>query len=465
MPYYQEWRGTDSHGVRVFKVGSTGAITSTSYPVVKESSKALTYRSNPSAREIISNEIPDFQADPYAYFLRNIAERDYAARLSERHLPSKGSPDRGHAFDLSKHTYYGPLVTASNTDTYYGNVESLVNARAYMSPVGTNRLDHIHDGTLVTPATYKGSGLDVFAQQAYAKVAPTSVQFDAAAFLGELHEGLPKLSFAMLKDMSKFYKGLGSDYLNVQFGWKPFIKDLQNAAKSLNSATQMLANNGKRVHRKLGLPPVLKGDEYTGNGTYNIHLGEGGFLNDRTVLNKLGYPNGGPGIRDQQAGACQLDYLKSSSVYRWFEGEFSLFYPLDFNPDDFTSRLNQLINLKMTPAVLWELTPWSWLVDWFLRIQDTIVANQKAANDLLVMHYGYAMETTSYKTVASYRDAQLGDSFTKWTGLPLKGQLSSETVYKKRLRANPFGFKAGGEAALTEGQLAILGALGASKTR
>jgi hypothetical protein len=286
------------------------------------------------------------------------------------------------------------------------------------------------------------------------------VVFDAAAFLGELREGLPGImSEALRRNAKNFFSGTGKDYLNLEFGWKPFIRDLQNAAKALMGATDMLAQQGQRVHRKMSLPPTERSATMAYDRTLSVVVPSfGGFATKATSL--------GNSSTQTSGGTGRANLLKSATTTRWFEGEFSSFYPLGFDPNDYAQRLGVLLNPKITPATLWQLAPWSWLVDWNLRIGDSIEANEKASNDLLVMHYGYAMETTVYKTNVNWRLLSTPNSqYSTWTGFPTWGRYKVETVYKRRLRANPYGFRAGGADALNGGQIAILGALGLTKTR
>lgn len=148
---------------------------------------------------------------------------------------------------------------------------------------------------------------------------------------------------------------------------------------------------------------------------------------------------------------------------RWFEGEFTNFLPLGFDPTDFFQKLDLLVKVKWDPSTLWELAPWSWLIDWNLKIGDSIAANLQAANDRLVMHYGYAMETTVYTTECTWRRTSESKSYS---GVPQKGRWFTTSLHKRRLRANPYGFKVNSSSQpLTVGQNAILGALGLTKLK
>lgn len=412
----------------------------------------LSYRSRRHPRALTSTEIADVTADPYAYFLDKTSERRYREQLEARGLRSKGSPDRGHPFEIRRHIVTGQLFNVS--DKRGPNAE---NVFIYPNPASGDQLDEVHAGRIESPAPYKESGLDAFAQQAYARVAPTSVVFDAGQFLGELREGLPRLASETLKSGLKFYKGLGSDYLNVEFGWKPFVNDILNAGKALFGATSELRANGERVHRKYSQPLITQAESRSFSRNLTQGMGYAGLLSS-AARTAAGLPIQ---VVSTTNGSATGTYMKTRSVKRWFEGEFSSFYPLGFDPADYFSRLNQMVKLRLDPKTLWELAPWSWLVDWNLRIGDSIAANQMAANDLLVMHYGYAMETSVYTTEVSWRRTAISQYWTT----PPSGRMFVTTSTKRRLRANPYGFRTGGMGSLTGGQQAILGALGLTKLK
>jgi hypothetical protein len=444
MPYYRE----------EFLNRATQQSHSTLGPntVVQDSASILSYRSTRHQKALTSTLVSDTSADPYAYFLDNISRRRYQEQLKARGLQSHGSPDRGHAFEIRRHILSGQLFTVTDRR---GPVWE--NAFIFPGPDFANRLDDVHAGGIETPAPYKEVGLDSFAQQAYARVAPTSVVFDAGQFLGELREGLPRLASETLKSGLKFYKGLGSDYLNVEFGWKPFVNDIVNAGKALFGATSELRANGERVHRQYSQPLITQSASASYSRTLTIGIGNRGLLSTAAAT-AAGLPIQ---VTGTSGGTASATYQKTRSVKRWFEGEFSSFYPLGFDPSDYFQKLNQLISIKLDPKTLWELAPWSWLVDWNLRIGDSIAANQMVANDLLVMHYGYAMEHTVYTTEVSWRRTADGT----YVKLPASGRMFAATSTKRRIRANPYGFRTGGMSSLTGGQQAILGALGLTKLK
>ena len=461
MPYYRERFLNRQHPVSY----TLNGVQQHAGTIALDSAEMMGFRTRPHFKSLASQEVSDISADPYAYFLESTSREKYQARLKERGLQPQGSPDKGHPMELKRHTISGQLHSPTLTSKFFttdihhfdGAMVGYVTDFPY-----AGRLDEVHEGTILVPAPYKETGLDVFAQQAYARTAPTSVVFDAANFLGELREGLPKLVPELLMGASKnALKRGGSDYLNVEFGLKPLINDLQNAGKALMGATELLTQQGQRVHRRYSLPPTSQSATTTFWGGVPVYVGSaGGFAQG------VGYP--GPSFSSGTTTGLTAEHVmqKTRSSRRWFEGEFSSFYPVGFDPTSYLERLAVLVNPKITPAVLWELAPWSWLVDWNLRIGDTIRANEMNANDLLVMHYGYAMEETIYTTESSWTAvAEPTSPYDTWSNLPRKGRYFASTTYKRRLRANPYGFRVGGASSLTGGQTAILGALGLTKLR
>lgn len=454
MPYYTEtYSNREVIAARTNYLGVTDT-----HRVAMDSTELTGFRSRPSSAALSFTEKAAVQVDPYASFLDSTSSKKYRARLKERGLSPDASPDRGHAFELKKHTVHGKmhewdyLDKTTGRNTRYSGYSIQPN-----SPVPT-----LHDGGIFKPATYQETGLDAFAQLAYARSAPSAAVFNASTFLGELNEGLPKLSSAVLQNGIKDFRDLGKDYLNVEFGWKPFVSSLYDMGMALKLATSQLAPQGQAVHRSYSLPAKREAQTTSSTGALGISSSNiRGF-----VAPSVPFQGSNPSGVQTTGPNASGDWMKTTSSQRWFEGLFTSFYPLDFAPDSYLSRLNVLADLSITPETLYELAPWSWLVDWNLRIGDSIHANLLRANDLLVMHYGYAMEHTVYTTECSFRVTGSTDTSTvKYTGFPPKGRLFASTVYKRRLRACPFGFKVNPTNSLSASQLGILGALGLTKTK
>ena len=166
-----------------------------------------------------------------------------------------------------------------------------------------------------------------------------------------------------------------------------------------------------------------------------------------------GYANGGYSFNNVGTGTA-LETIDSSLN---FSGSFVTLLPEAYDDRKYLDRFNQLVQVDVTPSVLWALAPWSWLVDWFLDIQGAIDANLQAGDENLLIHYAYA----SYKV--KYRQLIWGEANSNWSGSRLSAV--TEGTYYKRIRANPYGFTVGTFGGLSTAKLAILAALGLSRGR
>jgi hypothetical protein len=156
---------------------------------------------------------------------------------------------------------------------------------------------------------------------------------------------------------------------------------------------------------------------------------------------------------------------------RWFEGCFTYGGPAKADNFGrhigFGSEADAVFGLELSPDVLWNLTPWSWAVDWFTNAGDVIhnITNFTLAG--LVMRYGYMMEETSSTYYTQYEDGKIRTLLSKSpkkTGFDWMGgcSIGQETVRKSRCPANPFGFGVSWEG-LSPTQLAITAALGITR--
>lgn len=480
MPYYKETFVNRTQPVtqtQVFNDGRAPVIRNST--VVMDSVDMTSFRSRPHKRAVGRSKIvEDIIADPYAGFLRRTSERQYREALAARGLTSSGEPDRGHAFSMTRHTIMSHLKSPfqqSSTSRTSANGVVPIFSLSSTSPAGKAVFNGGVNGNVI-PYQESASPLASFAQMAYARSAPTPEVFNAATFLGELREGLPTLVPDVLKAYIKdarrkvpsrhggnnMVRASGGDYLNFQFGWLPLVQDVKNAATALANATAQLAQEGERVQRSYSLPPSVSSELIQiGKTTLQTIGSHPGLVTDPEVLAELGVGGTSAGFAPPP-GEGSVHKMRRNK--RWFTGEFSSFYRLGFDPSSYIDRARELVNLDITPEVLWELSPWSWLVDWNLRLGDSLRANMLAHDDTLVMHYGYAMEETTYRSLhsISHPDGSTSSSNRSW-GNGTSSDTSITTTYKRRIRANPYGFRVNTPAAFTGGQLAILGALGLTK--
>jgi hypothetical protein len=296
---------------------------------------------------------------------------------------------------------------------------------------------------------------------------------------GELHD-LPRLPI-FLKERTKHFRDLGSEYLNIEFGWKPFVKDLIQVYRTQQTIKdrleKLIRDNGLKVKRR------SKRD----TDSVSSVLGEGnltqpfGRLDDFSIGGlpyteleglKVQGPYGTGYPDEAVSGSCPFRVETGTDTVTWFVGTFRYYVP-DIGSDRWTEKAKaNLFGLTPTPSVLYELYPWSWLVDWFSNVGD-IVSNLSANpvdNEFLTD--AYVMQTIVERLRVTADPSWDASSFYAPNyGANLSISAGSDhldysllKVNKLRRQASPFGF---GLKSLDFSlrQLAILAALGISQGR
>jgi hypothetical protein len=387
-------------------------------------------------------QVPSKIADPYSWF-SDLNELKKRAAIANGFDSSMFRTDKGHPWELEKFSFQGePMNWAVDSASW--------NSRRYYSAFPLSVYSGYHVPTR--------SDLRSWAALKYGQMAPTSDRFSLPAFLGELREGLPGFipSLVKMKRDVDFFRSIGSDYLNVQFGWLPLLSDIRAIAEVLFRVNQELFSPWGATHRKRGEKPVVTMENNT--EVYSGLLATGDYLDSpfRQYLTGTGSVTSGF-ITGQAMSSRQV------RTSRWIEGEFVYLPRAGVSPKDFSEQFDTLMKTELTPSDLWQLAPWSWLADWFLEIGKAIESFEVGLSNRVLSTYCYAMEEvwTKQQTVVYQLRGETGVSYTgptSWAG-------TWEYSRKRRIRANPFGFTLNPESALTGAQFAILGALGLTKIR
>lgn len=352
--------------------------------------------------------------------------------------------DSGGEFETTKHEYTGHRLEANIRHvngyylyTYDGPIFAYSDLVGPDSVVWPKPPTDLHDQMVAKGTT------------AIARTIPTNPAASTAQFLGELREGLPRLP-----GRSYVRRGgpgsIGDEYLNYEFGIKPFVSDLQSIWGAVDSAEtrirQLQRDSGKLVRRRYSFPV-----ERTTSPEELVH--------------SL-WP-GKPALRTGSTGAFpsvtgKLYRVRTTEVRTWFSGAYTYLYPKGDSALDrarrAASNLRATLGLDISPELLWELTPWSWAFDWISNMGDVMTNISRFSRDGLVMRYGYVMCT--WKCTDTY--TLVGQS---WYGIgsPTLSQSFTTTV-KKRVKATPYGFALDPDTFTTR-QWAILGALGISRAQ
>jgi len=293
---------------------------------------------------------------------------------------------------------------------------------------------------------------------AIAQCAPTNPTAQLASTLAEtVREGIPSLpGIQSWKKRTEALRSVGSEYLNYQFGWAPLhseVKNVVNAARHHRDVMQNYRHNeGSNVHRRFDFPDEISSDEYTA---------------PPFALN----PNEGPTGNSSWWTSPESRRIVRviSTRRRWFEGCFTYGGPSKTDSFGralgFGSEADKLYGLTLSPDVLWNLTPWSWAVDWFSNTGDVIHNITNFALAGLVMRYGFMMEETINELHVEYKDGGYRVESAPETyknvseGSCRRGH---KWITKARVPANPFGFGISWEG-LSPTQLAITAAIGITR--
>lgn len=290
------------------------------------------------------------------------------------------------------------------------------------------------------------SNLTAAGATAISRCAPTVPAADTLVGLAEIYrEGIPKMVGSSLKKDVRRFQSLGDEYLNYQFGWMPLVNDLRKLSKAIFESdeiiTQLTRNSGKVVRRGYTFP-----SERSSAAQYVDQQ----FTPVPIMYYKL------------RPGPSTNRFVNSSTeVNTWFSGAFT--YHADLKGlnawdrvGDFATRARHLYGIKLTPDVVWNLMPWSWLVDWETNFGDVLTNVGLFSNDGLVMLYGYMMQEKSIITkrhqVFSFNYANPSTYMS----------VTLERHNKVRRRASPWGFGLTIDDLSTR-QIAILAALGISR--
>jgi len=235
----------------------------------------------------------------------------------------------------------------------------------------------------------------------------------------------------------------GGAYLYSTFAVAPFVNDVRKVIESLTTIHTLVYGSTKERYRRVHTNPIR-----TGSGTSSPRY-------------SYAY---GKAYAGNTGGSLPYEWTQSADTR--LVSRFSGLAKPNARHNGFIEKANALwYNLGMQePELLWDLTSFSWLLDWWLHLGSSI-SNAQAFSGRSGASIDYAYATTVIRTLTTQRvntpSVTLGSgvSYSRPAGL-----LKNFTEVKYRRQATPFGF--GGDlSSLTSGQMSILTALGLAKTR
>ena len=282
---------------------------------------------------------------------------------------------------------------------------------------------------------------DPFGAEAYSRMKPTKPVFNGLNSLAELRD-FPSLFQARLQH----FKDLGGLYLNGQYGWLATLNDLKKFIHTQQRVQQrleqLLRDNGRAVRRKITLRDDMVVTSETSGDLWGYHL-PGDLVNY--------FYRAPPAHRTK---VYDKDKIWASAQFRYFLPPA----PKGVVYKDFL--LKRLYGNQLTPSVIYNAFPWSWLVDWFASVGSLIENLEAGIADRCAAEYFYVMREFS-RTQESER------IFSFWgmnyEAIQVSGPSTQSAISRRRVKGSPFGIGID-FSHLNLMQLAILGALGLSKS-
>jgi hypothetical protein len=271
-------------------------------------------------------------------------------------------------------------------------------------------------------------------------------------FLIELRE-LPRLPL-LLRNRVKHFRDIGSEYLNVEFGWAPLVKDvIQIGHAQLRIAEaidKLVKNNGIQVKRRSKRDAVITGSDWT----YQVNPSPFGWIGafpaelDEELDDLYLFGPYNSGLDSDISGEAILSWRHEIVTETWFVGTFYYHVP-GIGSSEWTNKAKAILSgVNVTPATLYSVYPWTWLADWFANVGDILSNLSANAVDNEAILSPHVMETITNRFQVDAHVTWNEHEVTSPLGYstshvdPGSDAVSYSLIKKQKLRqkASPFGF-------------------------
>jgi len=251
--------------------------------------------------------------------------------------------------------------------------------------------------------------------------------------------------------ISSLPKKASDQFINHQFGWLPFLKDLRDMY-DLIAKYEYHLDKAERQNDKW----------------YRRRFSEEAITSETVVYNTTRLSNSplfttylNPALGSNTCSQVTLQVRRQTMTRIWYEGEFKR-YDVEFDKrvpmhENIRAGLGflSLAGAKINPVLIWKITPWSWAADWLVNVGDNIQLAQDLATDQVVSKYMYLMRESydRYEYVSTHVYPNTTITCTSYQEVSVKRRVAADS---------PFGFSMS-PGGLSGIQLAILAALGISK--
>lgn len=320
---------------------------------------------------------------------------------------------------------------------------------------------------LLLAGNYLLPSLASWGSQAFNKTKPVLEHASAAVAIAESRD-IPRMlrstseSFSRRwEDIRRHYRGgrrdgwrmdpkpASDEFLNVQFGWIPFLSDLSKFKDTFDHSYRYIdrisGGNDRWVRRRrtllAGEPVYTRIDGGIGQRCEPL----GGMFSVPTLF--ASQPT-------WECGMTTSTHVTTSGMFRYYRPEFDKSKADYYSAWNAVQRQMTLYGARVSPSNIYRATPWSWIGDWFTNAGGIVDAASSYAVDGMVAKYLYLMHhqmrTITLTQVLPFKS---GTVILQWHRLC--------DVKRREEAGSPYGFSLSGTA-LTLRQMAILAALGIS---
>lgn len=322
------------------------------------------------------------------------------------------------------------------------------------------------DSDVVKQASFPDSA--VYVSKAWNAAKPRIEHASAFEFIAELRE-FPELLRDSVRRFREIYKAAGGnfqtralapkrvakDFLGANFGWIPVVRDIGDFVDTYNNSARIIdrisRDNGRTVRRKTRVySDVSETIIDQGNGDKFVPITFGGTGGSSF------YPINSPGPTWELVEKLTTEYW-GVGKFRYYRPEFDRALPGFNDPFAAFKRHRAIYGARLSPANVYNIVPWTWLVGWFSNAGDYVNRVSDFLTDGLVAEYFYVM-------VHQKRERILRGFYPFTSGaITVEARRIVET--KQRLGADsPYGFGLSWDQ-LDPRKLAILTALGITQKR
>lgn len=377
---------------------------------------------------------------------------------SHRYDHKSGHFDGGGPFYTVRESFDGsyPIVQLTSRSGLSGQEYFYSGPLIIANPTATEFTSNL-GGKFSGPRSEDTSDLDPDGATAISLCSPVNPVSGLATGTSESYrEGLPSLpGVHSWRHRTDIARSAGGEFLNVEFGWLPLVSEIHDVVNAARFQRDILhqyhRDEGSNVRREFSFPVSHESITFvqTGLRPTILDVGSGTAFSSTNVM-----------------GKWKRTVTRDRITRKWFSGSFT--YGTPSSTDSwrralgFGSDADKLFGIALSPDIVWELTPWSWAVDWFSNTGDVInnITNFELAGQ--IMRYGYMMEESIDRVTTTWTlqtPPSEANSFNRKSLANIDLSASREIISKVRRPANPFGFGLTG-ADLSPTQVLIAAAVG-----